>query len=888
MSRFETKLHTHEKIFIRHPNFSLEELHALYNQKLNNEKIISTLFKNDFFIAAISIASPSLYQQVNDYVQEKTKLSSASIQKLAIALLKYFARACTRSTAFGFFAGGSLAINNLQNQHEIQLEKTVDLFETHNLANLKESIYVTNTTLHKLGNNYYFYTREQGAQHNAYHFTFQQLKTNKTILDLLNHGCKGLPHSKWIKVLVAKAKLNKKEASSFFNQLVKEQIIYAISDYAQTIAINKYPTPTKYNNSFQLLPNKNHFTLQANTTNASISQYTINQIEKAIRVLGQLSKPKQEQGFYKRLQLFGTQVYNQYSQEPVPIMELFNPTIGLPYPLVAQAGNYPQALQKLLFNKWLVATKQNKTNIELTASELALLPPAQVYYALYSLVQIKKDQLENVSINLVAASGTTATNLISKYSTYNKEVNELCIALANKEKEIAASNNTTIVELVHLPSVQAQKLALKQPTYTYSLCIAGATMGSQPIFLKDVYVRIDNKKLPNLWHSQLGKIEIRTPHALNPNAQTLPLYNFLYDMQLLNTCPSLGVNWSQILPHANFYPTIQYNNITIQAGKWLFTATEATQIKQWIKKKQLVELKKYFTLRQVPTVFIFAQSDKELVVHTNQLLSLQIWATELVNNKPFTLTEYFFETGKSVVSKNNQTMAHEIMLFHNPVLSTPSANILLPKKFNKTSLVTKNESHVPGGHWIYIKCFVNKDMAQSFLLEQIAPLINILTKDNNILNWFYIYYSSPQFHIRLRIQVRTQAQAAHVQRKVANWSQRLVNEKLLKNIDWCTYKPEFAKFTQAINIAAAHKLFTNQSNQILSFLKQNATANYNQLFVFALALAQEQFIYLKLHKTLLPSKLQLWQELLHLFCNRLSITYAQKLETSIIKKIQPK
>ncbi len=59
----------------------------------------------------------------------------------------------------------------------------------------------------------------------------------------------------------------------------------------------------------------------------------------------------------------------------------------------------------------------------------------------------------------------------------------------------------------------------------------------------------------------------------------------------------------------------------------------------------------------------------------------------------------------------------------------------------------------PGDQWLFFKIYIGLREVDNILIETIAPYIKHLFKKHYIDKWFFIRYSDPDYHIRLRVHV---------------------------------------------------------------------------------------------------------------------------------------
>jgi len=56
-----------------------------------------------------------------------------------------------------------------------------------------------------------------------------------------------------------------------------------------------------------------------------------------------------------------------------------------------------------------------------------------------------------------------------------------------------------------------------------------------------------------------------------------------------------------------------------------------------------------------------------------------------------------------------------------------------------------------GEEWLYYKIYCGAKTADLLLTDTLRPLLNRLTATNQINQWFFIRYTDPENHIRLRL-----------------------------------------------------------------------------------------------------------------------------------------
>jgi len=107
-----------DKFLLRTPVLSVNDFLKL-NQNPDYKSAIKSLIDDVFFMEAVFLASPDLYQRIIDW-KTHDNLSAKNEQKLMFAIFKYLSRMSSRSTPFGLFAG--INMGNFGDKTEILLQ----------------------------------------------------------------------------------------------------------------------------------------------------------------------------------------------------------------------------------------------------------------------------------------------------------------------------------------------------------------------------------------------------------------------------------------------------------------------------------------------------------------------------------------------------------------------------------------------------------------------------------------------------------------------------------------------------------------------------------------------------------------------------------------------
>jgi thiopeptide-type bacteriocin biosynthesis protein len=67
--------------------------------------------------------------------------------------------------------------------------------------------------------------------------------------------------------------------------------------------------------------------------------------------------------------------------------------------------------------------------------------------------------------------------------------------------------------------------------------------------------------------------------------------------------------------------------------------------------------------------------------------------------------------------------------------------------------MNKQRIFIIGDEWLYYKIYSGYKTAETLLIDTIFPLAQLFLQAHWIDNWFFIRYSDPQFHLRIRFHI---------------------------------------------------------------------------------------------------------------------------------------
>ncbi|KAA2218521.1 thiopeptide-type bacteriocin biosynthesis protein [Maribacter flavus] len=122
-----------------------------------------------------------------------------------------------------------------------------------------------------------------------------------------------------------------------------------------------------------------------------------------------------------------------------------------------------------------------------------------------------------------------------------------------------------------------------------------------------------------------------------------------------------------------------------------------------------------------------------------------------------------------------------------------------------------------GSEWVYYKIFTGYKTADLVLTEIIKPITEQLLQENSINKWFFIRYSNPEHHLRIRFLCSDQNVIGKVISKLYIPLNQYMGKDLIWKIQLDTYNREIERYgTETIELS--ENLFYYDSDTTIKFL----------------------------------------------------------------------
>src|SRR6185312_1017600 len=214
-----------------------------------------------------------------------------------------------------------------------------------------------------------------------------------------------------------------------------------------------------------------------------------------------------------------------------------------------------------------------------------------------------------------------------------------------------------------------------------------------------------------------------------------------------------------------------------------------------------------------------------LLVDTYNVSYLDLLLEEIKSRSQVKLVEWLYETELTApVQQFILPLSHEHAAGFKP-LRKSELNARIQRKFE------------PGSEWLYFKIYCGSTVSDKILMEVIKPAIGSLLQQHMIQQGFFIRYTDPHYHIRLRLLLYNSAYTgpfAMVLQSVYNLLHPFCKSGLVWKVQLDTYEREIERYGEQ-TIQATELIFFHDSLLFLNCLQhQEFTEDPQIRFVAAL------------------------------------------------------
>lgn len=525
----------------------------------------------------------------------------------------------------------------------------------------------------------------------------------------------------------------------------------------------------------------------------------------------------------------------------VPILELFDPTLGLGDPYSStnfQNKSYlsskKEMIKKYMYDKILFSLKKGEKKVVLEKEDIKFFQglndkSSNLRYSNTFELNINILAKDNVSIDngefKIAIAPSIGSHMAGKmlnrfYSTLDEQSRN---SLKSIYEFNINSSPYVLVDTSYLPKAgRINNICAGNRNFKYSLdCGLSTEIDKESITMDDILVGY-NSQIDRLYikSKNLNKLIKVFSHSMLNRMVDNHLIRFIWEVSYAYEIHVLENLLSIENYDLQYIPQIEYEDVIICRERW----------KIW--KNELVDLNSFEAFRKnfnkfmikwgISRFIYIVEHDRHLLIDTENSICMNC----LYQESKKILKKSSFITIQSAENdlwledwKKNKYFSELVVQFvdaENNISNTHfsynighiKTNTQVDKNKSNVSIWDKGRLYRAGDNgWIYFKIYLEDKKCNEFLAKCLLPFIKLLLDEQSISQFFYIRYADPGFHIRFRIQVRDLNNKYDVMNEFTKWFKEVEDKGFANRYIIDTYEREIERYGGIEAIDMAERVF---------------------------------------------------------------------------------
>jgi len=355
----------------------------------------------------------------------------------------------------------------------------------------------------------------------------------------------------------------------------------------------------------------------------------------------------------------------------------------------------------------------------------------------------------NYLFELSSCGGPSAANLLGRFCHGDA-------VLADKvqhclQEEAQSHPDCIYAEIIHLPEARTGNILLRPRLRDHEIVYLGngSVPAEQQIPLSDLLVSVQQNRVVLRSEKFNKRVIPRLSTAHNYRAAGLPVYKFLCDLQYQQLHTGLYWQWLNLAGEP-FLPRVRYGKIILGKCRWTLQKKDYPELNAGSKKSAAAMqfpglAEKIRAQLQLPRYLVIAEGDNELFIDMDNEACRHILLSTLVKREQIVLQEFLSTADRCWVEGPQGRHTNEVII---PLKSTAARQAAPTTSHVRQQLPTRR--FTTGSEWLYVKIYCGTSSAEKLLKTAIKPLTAALVSEGVIDKWFFLRYSDPEHHIRIR------------------------------------------------------------------------------------------------------------------------------------------
>ncbi|MGO9822277.1 MAG: lantibiotic dehydratase [Solirubrobacteraceae bacterium] len=563
---------------------------------------------------------------------------------------------------------------------------------------------------------------------------------------------------------------------------------------------------------------------------AQLSMRVLAEMRRGIDVLARITPPQPD-----ALRPFREAFERRYATRSVPLLEALDPDFGirLGEPAVGEESpRTPASSAESGRRRALLALldrgRSADGRVELTDADLAALSGGRsaalpgAFAMLARVVGHDADAIAKSDFQVLEPSliGPSGARLLGRLCRGDEELEEHVREYLAREE--ALEPDAIFAELSIAPETEVGLNITQRPVLREWEIEYGGGSGapaSRRIEPSDLVVSVENGQVV-LWSLSLARRVIPCcTCALNPMWVSLPAARFL--LSIAGERGPAYFTWSwDAFADSVLLPRVTRGRTILALRRWNVTATEFADVGPGTDAAGFRRLYAWRLGRALPRVVAFDHPKSRLTVDFGNVLSVEAF---LGSTKGLDILRFMEAptAEQSPVRGPDGHYAHELVV---PFTLKRKDTTSTRRRRTPKSVSESRRRFAPGTEWLYANLYGPVAAADRVLVDHAAPLVHRLRGEGLIDRWFFIRYSDPGWHLRVRFHGRGPDLLSEVLPALHEATAPALDEGLLYRISLDTYEREVERYGGLMGVELMEQVAEADSDAVIEILGNSFNA----------------------------------------------------------------
>jgi thiopeptide-type bacteriocin biosynthesis protein len=500
------------------------------------------------------------------------------------------------------------------------------------------------------------------------------------------------------------------------------------------------------------------------------------------------------------------------SSEPSPLLN------DLPFPGAEAARGSFGGHEDWLLQRLAPILREGKRAWELGDEDMkslqdkALATPPDAFAVMATLAAPSPEALAkgDFAIWMHGISGPSGALLLGRFCHGDEELRRHVEAHLRAEE--ALRPDAIFAEVVHLPEGRLGNILCRPLLRKYEIPFLGQSGAEDEyqIAITDLRVSVRGGRVV-LRSARLGKEVLpRLTSAHNYPMAALGTYRFLCALQGQDSDAGLGWWWGA-LGRAPFLPRVSHGRVILSLARWNVAHSDLKPLDKSDAAERFAAVQELRARLDLPRWIAVVDSDNVLPIDLDNVLSVESFVALVKNRGGVVLQELYPGPDELCASGPEGRFVHEVVV---PFIRQrePTAKVPTPR------IEAAARSFPPGSEWLYAKLYVGTATADRALGGLVNPLVEESLASGDADSWFFIRYSDPKWHLRVRLHGDPQRLAAHVLPRLHRLAAPWLADGRLNRLQLDTYEREVERYGGPRAMVLSEAIFRADSDAVLAIL----------------------------------------------------------------------